>query len=114
MPFAPIIVNTKTFLQSGDGRYMNDSVAFGDPADYFTVKGGSLNKDRRAITAAVSRVLEKDVTVGTGTERRQISVQLIIQSPTQGFTSTDVDDLASDISEFLDVTTLNRLLGGES
>lgn len=114
MPFAPITVNTKTFNQSGDGRYMLSTVTFGQPANYFTVKGGSLNKDRSAFTAAVTRTLEKDVTENGVTRRKSCSVQLIITSPNTGFTSTEIDGLASDIDQFLTSSTLDRVLNGES
>jgi hypothetical protein len=114
MPFSPISVNSKTFIQSGQGRYMLDSVAFGDPADYFQIKGGSINRSRSLVTAAVSRILEKDVTVDSITSRRQLSVQTIISSPVAGFTSSEIDILLSDSDLFITEAILNRLLNGES
>lgn len=114
MPFAPISVNTKTFNQAGDGKYMLSSVTFGSPANYFTIKGGSLSRDRKLVVSSVSRNLEKDVTVNGDTVRLTGSVQLVISIPSSGFTSTEIDVLTSDISEFLTTATLDRLMAGES
>jgi hypothetical protein len=114
MPFGTISVNSKTFNQQGEGRYGLSTLTFGDPANYFTVKGGQLNKDRTTVTGAVSRVLQKDVTIGSATQRLNASVQLVISVPKQGFTSTEVDDLTSDINAFVTGAILDRLLSGES
>lgn len=114
MPFGPISANAKTFNQSGDGRYMLSTVTFGQPANYFVVKGGSPNKDRSVITAAVSRVLEKDVTVNGVTSRRQAIVQTVITVPLAGYTSTEVDGLLSDNDVFLTPAILDRVMNGES
>lgn len=114
MPFSPIVVNTKTFNQAGDGRYLLSTVSFGSPLEYLQIKGGSLTKDRQNIVWTVSKVLQKDVTVNGVTERRQSSLQLICTSPVTGFTTAEFDAGASDISEFLTTSTLNRLFAGES
>jgi hypothetical protein len=114
MPFGPISVNTKTFNEAGEGRYVLSTITFGDPSNYFTIKGGALTKDRKAVSAAVTRILEKDVTVNGETSRRSASVQLVMSIPPQGFTSTEIDVLASDISEFITSAVLNRILSGES
>lgn len=114
MPFSPITVNTKTFNASGDGRYMLSTVTFGSPQNYFTVKGGSLTKDRKSVVATITRVLQKDVTVNSVTSRLSASVQLIISVPDTGFTSTEVDGMASDISEFITAAILDRIMSGES
>ncbi len=114
MPFGTISVNSKSFLPQGEGRYGLSTLTFGDPANYFTVRGGQLNKDRSAYTAAVTRTLQKDVTIGSATQRLSASVQLVISVPKQGFTSTEIDVLASDISEFLTGAVLDRILTGEA
>jgi hypothetical protein len=114
MPFAPITVNTKTFNQSGDGRYMLSTVTFGQPSNYFNIKGGSLNKDRSTITGAITRVLEKDVTINGIASRKQASVQLVVSVPNTGFTSAELDSLCSDIDAFLTSSILDRILAGES
>lgn len=114
MPFSPISVNSKTFNQAGDGRYNLSTLTFGNPLNYFNIKGASVNKDKTTLTGAVSRIIEKDVTVDGVTKRLSASVQLIITVPRTGFSSTDLDTAASDISEFLTSSTLDRILAGES
>lgn len=114
MPFSPISVNTKTFNQAGDGRYMLSTVSFGQPQNYFSVKGGSRTRDGRAFSAAVSRILEKDVTVNGVTQRLSASVQLVIISPTTGFTSSELDGMISDIDLFITSGVLDRVMSGES
>jgi hypothetical protein len=114
MPFGSIVVNSKTFTPQGEGRYGLSTLSFGDPANYLSVKGGQLTKDKSAYSAAVSRTLQKDVTIGSNTSRLSASVQLVISVPKQGFTSTEIDVLASDLSEFLTSSVLDRILSGES
>jgi hypothetical protein len=114
MPFAPITVNTKTFNSAGDGRYSLSTVTFGNPGNFFTIKGASINRDKMNYTAAISRVLEKDVTVNSIVSRMSASVQLIITVPKQGFTSTDIDSLVSDIDSFVTSGVIDRILAGES
>lgn len=114
MPFGPIVVNTKTYNASGDGRYVDSTTSFGTPQNYFLVKGGSLTKDRRNIVAAVTRILEKDITVNGATERRQASVQIVFTLPSSGFTAAEADGLLKDVSDFIDSSTGDRLLRGES
>lgn len=114
MPFGPIVVNSKTFNQQGDGRYGLSTLSFGDPANYFTVRGGQLNKARTDIISAVTRTLQQDVTVGTSTQRLTATAQLIWTVPKQGFTSTNMDILTSDISEWVTAAILDRIYAGES
>jgi|SwirhirootsSR3_FD_contig_31_26889584_length_3633_multi_10_in_0_out_0_2 hypothetical protein len=114
MPFGPISVNSKTFNAQGEGRYGLSTLTFGDPSNHFVVRGGQLNKDKSAYTAACTRVLQKDVTVGSATQRLQASVQLVITVPKSGFTSTEIDDLTSDINAFITGAILDRILSGES
>lgn len=114
MPFAPIVVNTKTYNAAGDGVYSRSTVAFGQPADRFQIKGGSLTKDRRNVVAALSRVLEKDVTVNGVTERRSAIAQVVLTVPPVGFTSSELDAMVLDIDAFITSGNLDRLLAGES
>lgn len=112
MSFHPISVSTKTWNQVSSGKYMDSAVTFGSPANYIQISGGKLNSKTGLTTATVSRVQQKDVTVGGTTTRQTCSVQCVIQIPS-GFTTTEVDALALTISDFLTVATLERLLQGE-
>jgi hypothetical protein len=110
----PITVNSKTFNQTQDGRYMISTYTFGSPANYITVKGGALTKDRKNIVCAFTRILEKDVTVAGVTTRRSASVQSIITVPTVGFTSAELDSMQSDNDALITAAILDRVLAGES
>jgi len=112
MPFSPITVNNKTFVQSGSNRYMLSTVAFGQPLNYIKVSGGTQRSATSSVTASVTRVIEKDVVVAGSTVRKSCTVQLVVQT-TPDFTSGDIDGMASDISEFLTNATLDRVLNGE-
>jgi hypothetical protein len=48
------------------------------------------------------------------TSRLSASLQLVATVPPNGFTSTEVDAMLLDISEFLTAATGNRWLSGES
>lgn len=114
MPYGNITVNAKTFIPSGGaGRYVRDTVTFGAPMDYLRVSGGSRNSKTQVTSAAVTRVLEKDVTVGSDVTRRQCTLSLVASVP-QGFDSSEIDAMALEISEFLTPAVITRWLLGES
>lgn len=112
MSFHPITVSTKTWNEVGPGRYMDSTVAYGNPANYIQISGGTKNSKTQVTSAAVSRVMQKDVTVGSVTTRNQASVQLVIQVG-PGFTSAEVDSMLLTISDFVTSAVLDRVLLGE-
>lgn len=114
MPFAPITVTGGTFNAAGVGEYENSTTTFGSPSDRFKIRGGTLSKDKKLVTATVSRTYQRDVTTNGVTERKSAVVQLLIQVPTTGFTSSDLDAVTNDINQFVTAANLDRLLGGES
>jgi len=113
MPFGDISVNSKTFNPRQPGTYVKSTVTFGDPTDEFRLRGGSSPSKDGLIRLSVSRVFEKDVTVASVTSRKGAIATLSIAIPNSGFTASEMDVLASDISEFVSATTLTRLLQGE-
>lgn len=113
MPFGSITVNTKTFDPRTPGTYSRSTVVFGQPSDEFRIRGASSGKDG-ILRASITRLLEKDVVLPSGTVRRQAVVTLSITTPSTDYTGTELDGLASDISEFATATTISRLLQGES
>lgn len=114
MSFAPsITIGAQVFNSVGAGRYLLSTVSFGQPQNSVLIKPGSLNRSGKATSLAVTRRLEKDVTVGSVIERRLCDVQLVITTAA-GFTVTEMDTLLSEISTFIDATTLNRILNGEN
>lgn len=112
MSFHPISVSTKTWNEVSPGKYMDSAVTFGQPGNYIQISGGKLNSKTGLTTAAVSRIMQKDVTVGTATSRNTASVQSIIQIPS-GFTTAEIDAMLLTLSDLVSATFLERLLQGE-
>lgn len=114
MPFGTITVNTKSYAPRDAGVYVLSTAQFGDPLNEFRLRPGTKNK-AGATTTSVTRLFQKDVTVGSAVERRQAIVTLNVAIPSVGgITTAEVDGLASDISEFITQDTLSRLLQGEA
>lgn len=113
MSFHPITAGTFTFNQSGvPGRYALSTLAFGDPENSFRISGGTLNRKTGFTNATISRIFELDVTVLGVISRKKCTISLAMQVP-QGISATVVDSLVENISEFVTVSNLNRLLNGE-
>lgn len=113
MPFGNITVNTKTFEPRQPGTYTLNTVTFGQPSNEFRIRGATPSKDG-LLRTSVTRVLERDVVVGSSTVRKQCVVTLSVASPVADFTGSEIDGLASDISEFITASTISRLMQGES
>lgn len=112
MSFHPLTIASETFNEVGPGRYMLSTVTFGNPKDYIQIKGGTFNKKSGLTTASVSRITQKDVTVGSEVFRRQASVQLVIQV-SDGFTTAEVDAMVESISTFISEQTGEQMLQGQ-
>lgn len=113
MPFGTITVNSKTFEPRSPGYYSLDTVVFGQPSNEIRIRGAGKSSDK-LLRCSITRVLEKDVVVGSDTVRKQATVVLSITTPASDFTGTEMDTLASDISEFVTASTVSRMLQGES
>lgn len=112
MPFGNITAQTLTYAPRVPGMYSLSTLAFGDPSNQFVVRGAQANAE--PLRASVSRVLQKDVTVGGDTVRKSATVTISIVTPSTDFTATEMDSLVVDINEFLTVDTLTRMFMGES
>lgn len=112
MPFGTITVNAVSYAPRDTGVYSKSTLTFGDPANEFRIKGATQGKDK-SFRGSILRLLEKNVTEGSISVKKQALVALSITAPV-GFTSAEIDGLASDISEFLTTDTITRLLAGES
>lgn len=112
MAFSFLTFNTNRYNPVGPGRYSLESVTFSDPQDYVQISGGKYNAKTGLTTAAFSHIREKDVTVGSDSERRRCTVQHVIQIP-YGFTATEVDESLAAMSEFVTLNVLDRVLQGE-
>lgn len=110
MPFGVLTLGSATFNPRKEGHYVESTVAFGDPNNYLVVRPVSFNKDVARI--AISRVLEKDVTVGSAELRQMATVTMTINA-TVNFTAAELDALAADLSSFITSDTLSRVLQGE-
>lgn len=114
MPFSPITVNAKNYVASGSsGRYMYDGVSFGDPLDYFKISGGTYNSKTKNVTGGVTRHFEKTVTQPNGQDVVKTCVVSLSVVCSKDFSSTELDGLADDISDFLTVATIDRWMNGE-
>lgn len=113
MPFGTITVNTKSYEPRNPGVYALSTTTFGSPANEFRIRGAAGPSKDGLLRSSTTRILEKDVTVGGVSTRKQSIVTLTIAVPPADFTAADVDGLASDISEFLTTATITRLLQGE-
>jgi len=113
MPFGTITSNSKTFEPRNPGVYSESSTDFASPQNEYRLRGGSTRKDK-SLTAGVTRVMQKDVSVGVLTTRQQAIVSLSITIPGgPAFTPADIDSMALDISNFIAPDTVSRLLQGE-
>lgn len=113
MPFGTITVNSATYDPRQPGHYSKTDVTFGAPPNEFRVRGATQSKDG-VLRGSVTRLLEKDASVGDDTVRKQCVVTITVATPSADFTSSEIDGMISDISEFLTPNTLSRVLQGES
>lgn len=113
MAFNSVTIGASVFNSIGNGLYQLSTVAFGAAGNMVKITGGKRSSKTAPTSASVSRHLEKDIVTSGVTERRKCSVVLQLSVP-EGFTTTEVDGLVSDINTFVDATTLTRILMGES
>lgn len=116
MAFNSITIDTRTFNSVGNGSYSLSTVEFGEPENTIKITPGRASRGASGVSTtscAVTRHLGKDVTVGSDTERRRATVNVNVVVPT-GFTAVEIDALIADISTFVSVDNLTRILLGES
>lgn len=113
MPFGNITAQTLTYEPRSTGKYTRSTVTFGQPDNSFIIRGAnSLQTD--PLRASVSRVLQKDVTLGSASARKTATVTLSFVAPPSDFTPAELDSLATDLSEFITSSTVSRIFMGES
>lgn len=113
MPFGNITVNSRTFNPRIPGEYSLSTVAYNDPANSLRIKGATRSKDS-ILRGSMSRIIQKDVTVGSSVVRKTATITVSLQVPDKDFTATEIDDALSDLSAFATSDTVGRLLLGES
>lgn len=113
MPFGNIIAQTIVYEPRNPGVYSRAGVTYEQPLNEFRIRGAKPSGTSR--TANISRVVQKDITVGSGTERRQMTVSLNITTPAAGgFTPAELDSAVADLSEFVTASTISRVMQDES
>jgi hypothetical protein len=111
--FSPIVAQTISYTGTSPGEYSKAGLAFGSPRDIFRVRPGSARKDGM-LTAAVTRIKEKDVTVNGDTVRvTNICTTNWLSSPGGHFTAAESVSLLTDIAAFSTATNLNDLFLGK-
>lgn len=114
MPFGNITAQTIVYEPRNPGIYSKTGVTYEQPLNEFRVRGAAQTTAKVRVSN-VSRVMQKDVTVGSTTERRQMTISLNITTPAPGgFTPAELDSAVADISEFITAATVSRLMQGES
>lgn len=111
MPFGTITSRSSTYEPRDVGVYSKTGTTFSSPDDSYIVRGATKGSD--VLRASVSRVLQKDVVVGGATKRLSATVTLSIVTPPSDFTPAELDDLATDLSNFVSADTVSRMLLGE-
>lgn len=110
--FGNITAQTLVYEPRREGTYVRSSVTFGQPDNSFVIRGAAPKAE--PLRCSVSRVLQKDVTVGGATVRKSATVTLSFVSPSSDFTPTELDSLVADLNEFITPVNVSRLLMGES
>lgn len=114
MPFGTISSQSISYEPRKPGTYQKSGLALGAPTDEFRLTGANPSTGRKDLTCAVTRVLQKDVTVGSDTVRKNCVVTCNITVPNDGsFTGTEIDSLVTDINTFVTSANLQRQLSGE-
>lgn len=112
MPFGTITSQTVSFGPRNPGIYADTAVTFGSPTNEFRIRPATAPSKDGNMRASITRVLEKDT--GSPAVRKACVVTLSINIPKSGFTSTEVDSLATDLSNFVTADTVSRILQGEA
>jgi hypothetical protein len=115
MSFGSINIGSTTFIEAGQGRYIDDSVPFGGPKNELKISPGSYNKKATppVTVFSVSRLQEFPVTeAGVTTNRRcQVVTTYTLE---KGITITDADALGDQISTFTVPAVLTQIANGAS
>lgn len=115
MALGNIVIGSTTFVDTGRGRYIDSTQSVGGLRNELKISPGTLAAKAvpPTVNASVSRLQEKTVVVNTVSTTKRANITLTI-SIEPGFSATDVDTLASDLSTFITVPNLNLILNGAS
>lgn len=111
MPYGTISSQSVDYAPRNSGTYTKSTLAFGQPDNSFVIRPAQPKAD--PLRASVSRILQKDVVVGSNTVRKTATATISIVV-TPDFTATEVDSLVTDLSNFITVDTVTRMFMGEA
>lgn len=114
MPYGTFTSNAVNFAPRSQGVYVDSTVTFGQPTNELRVRPASKAGGDGKMRASVTRVTEKNVTVGTVTKRDALATTLSFIVPPNGFTAAEIDAHATDLAAFFTVDTITRMLQGEA
>lgn len=115
MSFGSITLGSTTFIEAGQGRYVDDSVSFGGPKNELKITPGSYNKKATppVTVFSISRLQEFPVTESGVTTNRRCQV-VTTYTLERGVTIANADALGDQISTFTGPTVLNQIANGAS
>lgn len=113
MAFNSIVIGSKTYVSVGLGEYSLSTLTFGQPMDRFKISPAKTAGKNGPVAFSVTRVMEKDVTVGSDTVRKRLTATCQISAPV-GFLANEVAWLIDDLDAFLYQANIDRLLLGEN
>jgi hypothetical protein len=114
MPFGDITIGSKTYKPSIPGSYRESNTTYDGPVEEIRISGATPTRGGNLV-GTVRYILEKDVSTGDDVNRRQALVSFEVRvDRLGGFTTTEMDQMVSTISDFITVETLSRILQGES
>lgn len=111
MPFGSITTNAKTFDPRNPGTYVLTTLAFGSPTNELRFRSANKGKDGK-YRFSVSKVLEKDVTINSVIDRRNLIVTVSFTTSSD-FTSSEVLSAVTDLSGALTENRIIRLMQNE-
>jgi len=115
MSLGNLVIGSTTYIDAGNGRYIDSAQQLGGLRNEIKISGGSLAKRANppVVNASVSRLQEKSVTINgiSSTKRGQATVTFSVEP---GYTAADIDVLLSDLSTLITASNLNLILNGAS
>lgn len=116
MGLGTLTIGTSTFLDVGNGRYVQSAVVFGGPRNEIRITPGRVSKGPNDIpqtSMSIVHLFEKDVTVGSTVSRRLLTynTQVIVH---EGLTVAEIDAVADRNATLIDAAFLNKVLSGAS
>lgn len=113
MSFGPIILGTRSYVETSDGVYRLSTLAFGAPDDSLVIRPAV---DPKASPArfSISRVLQSDVVENGKTIRKTMTITKSFVVPLAGFTAAVADASSADLDVFLTADTITAIANGRS